>query len=103
MKIIGIGINIALTGVIHDGTRFVAVGYNYDFGISSWVGGIYTSTDGSAWTRRHQGGEELRDIAYSSGRYIATLLDNEEKVRDFGHNSTPVDYSPQNLRTSGVR
>lgn len=38
-----------------------------------------------------------------SGRYIATLLDNEEKVRDFGHNSTPVDYSPQNLRTSGVR
>ena len=38
-----------------------------------------------------------------SGRYIATLLDNQDKVRDFAHQSTPVDYSPQNLRTSGVR
>jgi hypothetical protein len=31
------------------------------------------------------------------------LLDNEDKVRDFGYQSTPVNYSPQNLRTSGVR
>jgi hypothetical protein len=38
-----------------------------------------------------------------SGRYITMLLDNEDKVRDFGHQSTPANYSPQNLRTSGVR
>jgi hypothetical protein len=38
-----------------------------------------------------------------SGRYITMLLDNEDKVRDFGYQSTPVNYSPQNLRTSGVR
>ena len=38
-----------------------------------------------------------------SGRYIATLLDNQDKVRDFAHVSTPIDYSPQNLRASGVR
>lgn len=38
-----------------------------------------------------------------SGRYITMLLDNEEEVRDFGHQSTPVNYSPQNLRTAGVR
>jgi hypothetical protein len=31
------------------------------------------------------------------------LLDNEDKVRDFGYQSTPANYSPQNLRTSGVR
>ena len=38
-----------------------------------------------------------------SGRYITMLLDNEDKPRDFGYQSTPVNYSPQNLRTSGVR
>jgi hypothetical protein len=38
-----------------------------------------------------------------SGRYITMLIDNEDKVRDFGYQSTPVNYSPQNLRTSGVR
>jgi hypothetical protein len=38
-----------------------------------------------------------------SGRYLSQLLDNEDSVRDFGYQSTPVNYSPQNLRTSGVR
>jgi hypothetical protein len=38
-----------------------------------------------------------------SGRYITMLLDNEDSVRDFGYQSTPINYSPQNLRTSGVR
>ncbi|MEO6064503.1 MAG: DUF1329 domain-containing protein [Lysobacterales bacterium] len=38
-----------------------------------------------------------------SGRYITQLLDNEDKTRDFGHLSTPANYSPQALRTQGVR
>ena len=38
-----------------------------------------------------------------SGRYITMLLDNEDKTRDFGYQSTPANYSPQNLRTAGVR
>ncbi|KFN51386.1 hypothetical protein P873_03715 [Arenimonas composti TR7-09 = DSM 18010] len=38
-----------------------------------------------------------------SGRYITMLLDNEDKPRDFGYQSTPANYSPQNLRTAGVR
>jgi hypothetical protein len=38
-----------------------------------------------------------------SGRYITGLLDNEDSPRDFGHQSTPANYSPQNLRSSGVR
>ncbi len=38
-----------------------------------------------------------------SGRYISQLLDNEDKPRDFGHLSTPSNYSPQSLRTRGVR
>ena len=38
-----------------------------------------------------------------SGRYITMLLDNQDKPRDFGYQSTPANYSPQNLRTAGVR
>lgn len=38
-----------------------------------------------------------------SGRYITQLLDNEDKPRDFSHHSSPGNYSPQNLRASGVR
>jgi len=38
-----------------------------------------------------------------SGRYISGLLDNQDKPRDFSFQSTPSDYSPQNLRDSGIR
>ena len=38
-----------------------------------------------------------------SGRYVAQGLDNEDKPRDYNFLSTPANYSPQNLRTSGVR
>ncbi len=38
-----------------------------------------------------------------SGRYISGLLDNQDKPRDFSFQSTPADYSPQDLRDSGVR
>jgi len=38
-----------------------------------------------------------------SGRYIATGLDNQEKMYDFGFQTTPDAFSPQALRTRGVR
>ncbi|MFC4726744.1 DUF1329 domain-containing protein [Coralloluteibacterium thermophilus] len=38
-----------------------------------------------------------------SGRYISILLDNDDKPRDFRYQSTPANYSPQNLRSAGVR
>ncbi len=38
-----------------------------------------------------------------SGRYIAGLLDNEDKPFNFGFKSGPSDYTPQNLRNEGVR
>jgi hypothetical protein len=38
-----------------------------------------------------------------SGRYLSQLLDNQDKPRDFSFQSTPSDYSPQNLRDSGIR
>jgi len=38
-----------------------------------------------------------------SGRYISGLLDNEDKPFNFSFQSSPADYSPQNLRNQGVR
>ncbi|MGQ0798669.1 MAG: DUF1329 domain-containing protein [Pseudomarimonas sp.] len=38
-----------------------------------------------------------------SGRYIATGIDNAEKMYDFGFQTTPDAFSPQALRTRGVR
>jgi hypothetical protein len=38
-----------------------------------------------------------------SGRYIAGLLDNQEKPYDFSYQTSPANFSPQELRSSGVR
>ena len=38
-----------------------------------------------------------------SGRYIAGLLDNEEKPYDFSFVTSPDDFSPQSLRKRGIR
>jgi hypothetical protein len=38
-----------------------------------------------------------------SGRYIATGLDNQETMYDFSFQTSPANYSPQALRTRGVR
>lgn len=46
--------NIYFQDATWDGTRFVIVGQDYDFGINNWVGVIYTSTDGVTWTRQYK-------------------------------------------------
>jgi hypothetical protein len=38
-----------------------------------------------------------------SGRYIATGLDNKEAMYDYSFQTSPANYSPQALRTRGVR
>jgi hypothetical protein len=38
-----------------------------------------------------------------SGRYISGLLDNEEKPYDFSFQTSPSNFSPQNLRNAGIR
>ena len=38
-----------------------------------------------------------------SGRYLAGLLDNEEKVYNFAFQTSPADFSPQSLRKRGIR
>lgn len=66
-----VGSNIRLKGVVYDGSQFVAAGYQYDFGIPAWVGATFSSPNGSSWTRRHFLGEELRDVAYGGGTFVA--------------------------------
>ena len=38
-----------------------------------------------------------------SGRYITSGLDNNETMYDFGFQTTPDNFSPQSLRTRGIR
>ncbi len=38
-----------------------------------------------------------------SGRYIVSGLDNNETMYDFGFQTTPDNFSPQSLRTRGIR
>lgn len=66
-----IGTNIYLRSVIHDGTRFVAVGQDYDFSVSGWKGAIYTSPNGSTWTRRLFSGPSLFGISSGAGVLVA--------------------------------
>ena len=60
------GSNAYFYGISWDGSKFVAVGTDYNFTISNWTGVIYTSADGTTWTRRYLGttaGTELYGVA----------------------------------------
>jgi hypothetical protein len=64
-----IALNGYLYGLIHDGSKFIAVGQDHD---GSWKGAIFTSPDGTTWTRRYISGSPLRDVAFGGGVYIAS-------------------------------
>lgn len=57
------------SGVEFDGTQFFATA------LEGGLGAIYTSANGSAWTRRYLGGPALKDIAWRPGRYVAVGVD----------------------------
>ncbi len=60
-----------LNGIVYSGSEFVAAGMDYNFSISGYEGAIFTSVDGTAWTRRFLGGSALSDVAYGNGIYVA--------------------------------
>ncbi|MCF7847679.1 MAG: hypothetical protein K9M45_02420, partial [Kiritimatiellales bacterium] len=63
--------NLYLKGIIYDGAKFIAVGWDYDYETDQNVGTVYTSTDGHNWFRRHFEGYKLYDVAYGGGVYVA--------------------------------
>lgn len=67
--------NMTAESVIHDGSQFVVAGTDYDWGLAipAWIGVIYTSPNGTTWTRRLATGadERLYDVAYGNGVYVA--------------------------------
>ena len=66
-----LGTNVHLYGITHGDAGWVAVGEDYDFGQSAWVGVIYQSADGTGWTRRQFGGPPLQHVASSGPVYVA--------------------------------
>ncbi len=66
---LGAGDATSIEQVIHDGSQFVACGW--DRVNNTNKGAIYTSPDGVTWTRRYQDGIELYSLAAGGGHYAA--------------------------------
>ena len=63
-------VNLRFRSLLYAEGKWVAVGYDYDFSISAWVGVIFTSNDAQTWIRRHKEGERLMGVTATSGTYI---------------------------------
>ncbi len=87
----GFGSNTYLHSIIYDGSQWVTVGEDYDFGSGSWKGAIYTSPNAITWTERYKNGNTLRGIA-TSGSALVAVGDNGEGLRstDSGVTWSPV-------------
>ena len=64
-------INLNLTSVIYAQNKWVMVGYDYDFNSSSWIGVIFTSSNGQTWVKQYTGGEQLRGLSFGNGSFVA--------------------------------
>lgn len=89
-----IALNHYLYGICYGGGKYVAVGQDYDFSISNWVGIIYTSTNGTTWTQRRRQGGVLRKVATGNGTFVA--------VGDGGLILSSPDGITWTPRTSGI-
>ena len=86
-----IKVNTNPAAIIHDGTRFIMVGEEYDYTVpAGWRGAIFTSTDGTAWTRRYFGGVGLKGVAAGGGAYVAVGLDGRALRSTDSATWTPV-------------
>jgi len=90
--------NVQLHGAIWTGDCFIAVGHDYDFALPAWVGVIYTSPDGIAWTRRLRSGKELRDVATNGTTHVAVGDDGTAWVSTSADGSS---WTPATLAEAG--
>jgi len=97
-----IGSNVVPYAVVHDGTQFLAAGEEYQFADpAGWYGAIFTSPNGSGWTRRHFSGATLRDIASSGSVHVAVGDDGTIWRSTNGSSWSPVP-SPTAIDLKGV-
>jgi len=64
---------ISFQAITWDGTRYIAVGEEYDFDLSRWIGVIYTSPEGYGWARGNlpYPTDRLFGVASSGGVAVA--------------------------------
>lgn len=80
-------INLYLYDVIWTGAEFVAVGMDYDGGISGWEGVIYTSPTGQTWTRAFEtdtADTELYGVAYDGSSNLIAVGKSATILRKSG-------------------
>ena len=80
-------LNLYLFDVIWTGAEFVAVGMDYDSGLSAWEGVIYTSPAGQSWTRAYEtdlADTELNGIAYDGSSNLVAVGDSATILRKSG-------------------
>ncbi|MGV6858941.1 MAG: PKD domain-containing protein [bacterium] len=75
-----VGLNDYLFDVVHFGANWVAVGQDWDFDLSQWIGLIVTSPDGITWTTQQRGGPVLRSIT-SNGSALVAVGDSGTVMR----------------------
>ena len=94
-----------LSGVVWDGSKFITVGHSWLQSSNAWVSTLYTSPDGSNWTRRHAIGPTIwadKKVA-SSGTVALAAIGNGVVLRspDGGTNWSQIQVP--GLASSGVR
>jgi PKD repeat protein len=68
-----IGSNVVSQGVAYGSGRYVAVGKDYNFASSTWMGCAAYSSDGLTWQlcSLPAGAPELKKVAYGANRFVA--------------------------------
>jgi hypothetical protein len=90
--------NLRLLNAIWSGSKFVAVGFDYNTSSQRWIGVIYNSTDGITWVRRHvytpantDSYGQIQAVAAGSGVMLAGGADGLLlRSTDNGDNWTPI-------------
>lgn len=83
----GFKVNIRFYDIAWTGSEFVAVGQDYDFGVSGWEGVIYTSPGGEIWTRAHEtntAGTQLKGVASDGASTLVAVGGNATVLRKTG-------------------
>lgn len=85
-----LGTNYRCTGFAADSAAFVAVGYDYDFTLSRWVGVVHRSLDGRVWQKITLPAtvSELRAVAASGAGTLVAVGDDSTMLRSTDSGAT---------------